>query len=170
VDRVAAGCVKVEIGRLGVGSPTLARTARSTGSVSSASSLQPVCSLRLSSEPPPPQERVSSSSSPAERQVAFGLSTAALLCVWQPEDGKPATRAGVGYTGLWMAVIAARAAVSYGCVHRFGTQLGRWMANHSVTSAAITDALIFIAIGMLLTRVITTGMRAKNLTTHVVGA
>jgi hypothetical protein len=60
-------------------------------------------------------------------------------------------------------VIGARAAFSYGSVHWFGPQLGRWMAHHSVTSSAITDGLILMAVGMLLTRVIAMAVRAKNL-------
>lgn len=80
-----------------------------------------------------------------------------------PGTGKPVTRAGVPYAGLWIAVIGARAAFSYGSVHWFGRQLGRWMANNSVSPSAITDGLIFMALGMLLTRVIAMGLRARNL-------
>lgn len=80
-----------------------------------------------------------------------------------PKTGKAVTRAGLGYAALWTAVIGARAAFSYGSVHWFGPQLARWMAHHSVSSYAITDALIFMAVGMLLTRVITIAVRAKNL-------
>jgi len=96
--------------------------------------------------------------------IALGLLTSTLMSVYRsPKTGKPVTRAGLAYAGLWTAVIGARAAFSYGSVHWFGPQLGRWMANHSVTSAAITDGLIFMAVGMLLTRVITMGLRAKKL-------
>ena len=96
--------------------------------------------------------------------IACGLVTAAMMSVYRsPETGKPVTRAGLAYAGLWTAVIGARAAFSYGSIHWFGPQLGRWMANHSVTSSAITDGLIFMAVGMLLTRVITMGLRAKKL-------
>jgi hypothetical protein len=78
------------------------------------------------------------------------------------------TRAGVAYAGLWTAVIGVRAAFSYGSVHWFGPQRERWMAHNSVTSSAITDALIFMAVGMLLTRAIAMGVRAKNLRAHAV--
>jgi hypothetical protein len=101
--------------------------------------------------------------------IALGLLTAALMTVYRSlNTGKAVTRAGFGYAGLWTAVIGARAAFSYGSVHWFGPQLGRWMTNHSVTPSAITDALIFMAIGMLLTRVITMGVRARNLTARPV--
>jgi hypothetical protein len=101
--------------------------------------------------------------------IAFGLLTAALMSVYRsPRTGKAVTRAGFAYASLWTAVIGARAAFSYGSVHWFGPQLGRWMAKNSVTSSAITDGLIFMAVGMLLTRVIAMGVRAKNLPAHAV--
>lgn len=100
----------------------------------------------------------------ASAGIAFGLLGATLMTVYRsPTTGKAATRAGFAYASLWIAVIGARAAFSYGSVHWFGHQLQRWMAHHSVTPSAITDALIFMAIGMLLTRVIAMGLRAKNL-------
>jgi hypothetical protein len=96
--------------------------------------------------------------------IAFGLLTTPLMTVYRsPTTGKAVTRAGYAYAGLWIAVIGARAAFSYGSVHWFGHQLQRWMADNSVTSSAITDALIFMALGMLLTRVIAMGLRARNL-------
>ena len=99
--------------------------------------------------------------------ITFGLLTSTLMTVYRsPTTGKAVTRAGFAYAGLWIAVIGARAAFSYGSVHWFGHQLQRWMADHSVTPSAITDALIFMAIGMLLTRVIAMGLRAKNLPSH----
>ena len=96
--------------------------------------------------------------------IAFGLLTATLMTVYRsPTTRKAVTRAGFAYTSLWVAVIGARAAFSYGSVHWFGHQLQRWMADNSVTPSAITDGLIFMAVGMLLTRVIAMGLRAKNL-------
>jgi hypothetical protein len=96
--------------------------------------------------------------------ITLGLLTATRMSVYRsPKTGRAVTRAGLAYAGLWTAVIGARAAFSYGSVHWFGSQLGRWMANHSVSSSAITDGLIFMAVGMLLTRVIAMGLRARNL-------
>jgi Kef-type K+ transport system membrane component KefB len=80
-----------------------------------------------------------------------------------PKTGKPVSRAGFAYGALWTVVIGARAAFSYGSLHWFAPQLGRWMAQHSVTSAAITDALILMAVTMLLTRVLGLGVRAAKL-------
>lgn len=99
--------------------------------------------------------------------ITLGLATAALMSVYRsPRTGKPVSRAGFAYAGLWTAVIGARAAFSYGSIHWFGPQLGSWMASNSVTSSAITDGLILMAVGMLLTRVIAMGVRAKNLAAH----
>jgi hypothetical protein len=116
------------------------------------------CSLVVIEHPRRPRELVG--------LQMLGLATATLMSVYRsPKTGKAVTRAGIAYAGLWTAVISARAAFSYGSVHWFGPQLGRWMANHSVTSSAITDGLIFMAVAMLLTRVIAMGLRAKNLAT-----
>jgi hypothetical protein len=60
-------------------------------------------------------------------------------------------------------VVAARAAFSYGSVHWFGHQLDHWMAQHAVTGAALTDALIFMAIAMVVTRTAGLALRARNL-------
>jgi hypothetical protein len=80
-----------------------------------------------------------------------------------PETGKPVSRAALPYSILWIVVIAARAAFSYGADHWFSAQLTNWCAAHQVTSAAITDGLIFMAIAMLLVRTITIGVRALRL-------
>jgi hypothetical protein len=60
-------------------------------------------------------------------------------------------------------VIGARTALSYGSVHWFGRQLGTWMTQHAVTTAAITDALIFMAIAMVITRTAGLALRARHL-------
>jgi hypothetical protein len=80
-----------------------------------------------------------------------------------PKTGRPATRAGFPYGLVWTIVIAARVAFSYGSVHWFGPSLNRWMLHHDVTSAALTDALIFMALAMILTRVIAMSLRARAL-------
>ena len=92
--------------------------------------------------------------------LLFGLIAAALFRVYRsPKTGKPVSQAGFGYALLWTVVIGARAAFSYGATDWFPTQLGHWMIAHQVTTNAITDGLIFMAVAMLLTRTI--GLAAK---------
>jgi hypothetical protein len=87
--------------------------------------------------------------------IVCGLIASALFTVYRsPKTGGPVSRAGYGYAALWTVIIGARAAFSYGSTHWFSAQLGQWMARNSITSAAITDALIFMAVAMMLTRTI----------------
>jgi hypothetical protein len=98
--------------------------------------------------------------------ILFGLAATALMSVYRsPETGKPVSRAGGWYAALWIVVVAARAAFSWGAIHWFSPQLGHWMFAHQVTTAAITDALIFMAVGMLVTRTLGLGIRAAALPT-----
>ena len=96
--------------------------------------------------------------------IALGLTATGLMKVYRsPKTGRPVSRADFGYAILWIAVIGARSAFSYGSVHWFGPQLGTWMAAHHVSSAAITDTLILMAVGMLLTRTLGLALRAGTL-------
>jgi hypothetical protein len=96
--------------------------------------------------------------------IVLGLAATALMRVYRsPRTGRPVSRAGVAYAVLWIVVIGARTAFSYGSVHWFGSQLAHWMTQHAVTTAAITDALIFMAIAMVITRTAGLALRARNL-------
>ena len=96
--------------------------------------------------------------------ILCGLATVGLMRVYRsPETGKPVSRAGTGYALLWTAVIGARAAFSYGCVHWFPNQLVHFGVSHNVTVAALTDALVFLAIAMLVTRTLGLAARAGTL-------
>ena len=93
-----------------------------------------------------------------------GLTALALTRVYRsPSTGKPVSRATWPYALLWIAVIGARAAFSYGSFHWFPTQLEHWCIAHQVTGDAITDALIFMAVAMLLVRTIGLAARAAAL-------
>jgi hypothetical protein len=93
-----------------------------------------------------------------------GLAALALTRVYRsPSTGKPVSQATWPYALLWTAVIGARAAFSYGSFHWFPTQLEHWCIAHQVTGAAITDALIFMAVAMLLVRTIGLAARAATL-------
>jgi hypothetical protein len=96
--------------------------------------------------------------------IVLGLIATSLMTVYRsPQTNKPTSRTGFGYAALWTIVIGARAAFSYGSTHWFSPQLAHWMAQHAVTGAAITDALIFMAVAMLLTRTIGMTIRATKL-------
>jgi hypothetical protein len=95
-----------------------------------------------------------------------GLAAAALVTVYRsPETGQPASRARAPYAIFWALVIGARAAFSYGADHWFHAQLVGWAVVHQVTFAAVTDALIGMAVVMVLVRTIGLGLRASHLRT-----
>jgi hypothetical protein len=96
--------------------------------------------------------------------VLLGLAALALIRVYRsPRTGKPASHATFGYAALWIVVIGARATFSYGSYYWFPAQLGHWALAHQVTGAAITDALVGMAIAMTLTRTIGLAVRARKL-------
>lgn len=85
--------------------------------------------------------------------LALGLVAARLM--WFEHEcgsGKVFSWAGYAYAGLWTGVIGARLTFSYGAQHWFTDQLGRWMAHYRVSVDGVTDALILMAIAMLLGR------------------
>jgi membrane protease YdiL (CAAX protease family) len=92
--------------------------------------------------------------------LLVGLAAAALMGVYRsPETGRPVSRAGAPYAILWVVVVAARAAFSYGSVHWFAHPLVSWAIANQVSAAAITDGLIFMAVAMVLVR--TAGLRFR---------
>jgi hypothetical protein len=60
--------------------------------------------------------------------------------------------AGAAYGAFWVAVIGARLLFTYGANHWYTTQLGHWMVTNGITIDALTDALIFMALAMAVTR------------------
>ncbi|MEY9864418.1 hypothetical protein ABH935_010077 [Catenulispora sp. GAS73] len=96
--------------------------------------------------------------------LLLGLAAAALLPTRQEAGtGRVYTQGGAGYAALWTGVVGARLAFSYGAQHWFSEPLGRWMYQHSVTADALTDALVLMAIAMLLGRTGTLAMRKVSL-------
>ena len=95
--------------------------------------------------------------------IVLGLVATSLMTVYRsPRTGKPVSRVGAGYAALWTLVIGARAAFSYGSNHWFSSELGHWMVRNAVSANAITDALIFMAIAMMLTRAVAMASRAMH--------
>jgi hypothetical protein len=83
----------------------------------------------------------------------LGLLAAGLMRVeYDPGRHTVFSRAGVAYAALWVAVAGARLWFAYASAHVFPVQLGRWLATSHITADALTDALIFVSLGMLVTR------------------
>jgi hypothetical protein len=103
--------------------------------------------------------------------VVVGLVAMAFMAVYRsPETGRPVSRAGAAYAAVWLIVIGARAAFTYGSSHWFSSQLGHWMVRNTVTGDAITDGLIFMAIAMILTHTVAVAVRARHLPTLTSGS
>jgi hypothetical protein len=85
--------------------------------------------------------------------LALGLLAGAIFGVYRDAAGFARSRAGFGYAALWVVVIGARIGFAYATSHSHSVQT--WLGTHQITSAALTDALIFMAGGMLLARTAT---------------
>lgn len=98
--------------------------------------------------------------------IALGLLVASLITVFSDKlSSRVVTAAGWAYALLWIVVIGLRAAFSYGADHWFTHSLATWQVHHAVSTAAITDALIFNALAMILAQAGLLALRA-----HRVGA
>lgn len=84
--------------------------------------------------------------------IALGGLAGGLLRVEKRADGAPGTIAGFGYAAFWSTIAAARIAFSYGADHWFHDGLGSWMISHQITTDALTDALVLMALAMVVTR------------------
>jgi hypothetical protein len=93
--------------------------------------------------------------------LLLGLLAAGLLKVQRDmTTGGVVSYAGSPYAALWIVVIGARIAFTYGSQHVFRDQLGHWMMTNQITGDALTDALVFMAIAMLVAR--TGGLAMKG--------
>jgi hypothetical protein len=93
-----------------------------------------------------------------------GLAAAALTRVYRnPGTGAPASGAGRAYAAFWTLAVAARAAFSYGAAHWFTGPLASWAITNQVSQAALTDALIFMALAMIIVRTAALRTRAARL-------
>jgi hypothetical protein len=84
--------------------------------------------------------------------ILLGIAAAALMRVYTADDGRPYSYAWIPYALLWTAVVGARLWFGYAANHTFPVQLGTWMLAHKLTTSALIDAFIFLALAMLLTR------------------
>jgi hypothetical protein len=93
--------------------------------------------------------------------LGLGLLAGALFGVYRDAAGFARSRAGFGYAALWVTVIGARLGFAYATSHWHSLQT--WLGTHQITSATLTDALIFMAVGMLLARTATLVVRERVL-------
>jgi hypothetical protein len=96
--------------------------------------------------------------------IALGVLAASLMRVFaDPATGRPATRGGLPYCLFWVAIVAARLFFAYGAQHVFSRQLGEWLSTNHVTVDALTAAIIFFSVAMLLGRTGALALRARQL-------
>jgi hypothetical protein len=72
------------------------------------------------------------------------------------------SRAGGGYAAVWIVVTALRLWFAYASQHQFPHQLGQFLAAHQLSTTALTNAFIFLAIGMDLFRSVLLYGRARR--------
>ena len=103
--------------------------------------------------------------------LLLGLLAAALFQVdFDREKQAVYSRAGAGYATLWLVVIAARLWFVYAANHTFHEQIGHWMFTNGITSDALTDALVFMAIAMVVARTTALAVRAARAKSGAAGA
>jgi hypothetical protein len=93
--------------------------------------------------------------------AVLGLLAGSLMRVERDGDGRAFTRAGAGYAAIWSAVVGARLAFIYGSEHVFSASLGSWMLAHHVTTAALTNGLVLMALAMTVARTLSLIARAR---------
>jgi hypothetical protein len=98
--------------------------------------------------------------------IVLGLAAGLIFRLFS-DKGIRWSQAGVAYALLWIVVIGARIGFAEATTHSHSLQV--WLGTHRITSDAITDALIFMAVGMLLTRTATLRLRAAALPTGAPG-
>jgi hypothetical protein len=93
--------------------------------------------------------------------VLGGAAAAALVKVRRSADGSVTTTAMLGYAVLWIAVIGGRCAFAYGSEHWFPEWIRQFSIDRHLTgSDAWTAAFVMMALSMVVTRVVLTGVVA----------
>lgn len=80
----------------------------------------------------------------------------------QAKHGLAVSQAGVGYALFWLVVFGGRLLFEYGASHWFESSLGRFLTEHQLGVAGLTDSLIFMALALALTRSLVLGVRGSH--------
>ena len=95
--------------------------------------------------------------------IVLGLAAAALMRVYASDDGRPYSYAWIPYALLWIAVVGARLWFAYAANHGIRVPLVTWMLAHQLTTSALMDGFIFLALAMVLTRTGSLAVRSHAL-------
>jgi hypothetical protein len=79
-------------------------------------------------------------------------------------SGRAVSWAGFGYATFWVVIFAGRLVFIYGTQHWFSRPLGQFLIAHQLSAAALTDALLFMAIAMALARSALLAIRGRAAT------
>jgi hypothetical protein len=95
--------------------------------------------------------------------IVLGVLAASLLRVFTDQaSGRPASRGGLAYCLFWVVIVAARLYFAYGSQHVFSRQLGEWLSTSHITVDALTAAIIFFSVAMLIARTGALALRARR--------
>ena len=89
------------------------------------------------------------------------MSPPVLCFAFYREKGSPWSHAGAAYAALWAVVIAARLLFVYATYHSHAVD--NWLRTQHLTSATVTDALLGMAVAMVLARTASLRIRAHRL-------
>ncbi len=95
--------------------------------------------------------------------IALGVLAAALLRVSADRvTGRPLSRGGLPYAMFWVVIVAAGCTSPTAPSMCSASQLGEWLYTNHVTVDALTAALIFFSVAMLIGRTGALALRARR--------